>query len=50
METITKIALDLLTLKEDKPHIIIADIIIQDYIEEHMDELIEEVKEEMSKY
>lgn len=35
------------TLKEDKPHIVITDDIIKEYIEENIDLLIEEIKDEL---
>ena len=42
-----EIIFDLKALKEDRPNLIITDDIIRDYIEQSMDDLIEEIKNEL---
>lgn len=44
---ITKIALDIITYKEDHSQYIITDSQIKSMLEEHMEELIEEVRKEL---
>lgn len=46
-EIINEIASNLLTLKEDKPYLIITDEIIKDFIEEDIDKIVKLVKEEL---
>lgn len=47
---IDKIVEDIITYKEDKPHIIITDDMIKDLIEEYKQEIIEEIKERVEEY
>ena len=37
----------LVELKEDKPHLVITDNLIKQYIEDNIDLLVEEIKEEV---
>jgi hypothetical protein len=45
-----KIVSELLTLLEDKPHIVLDDNTIWAYIEDNKDELIKEIRKKMREY
>lgn len=47
---INKIVKDILTYKEDNPHIVITNDIIENLIEEYKQEIIEEIKEGIENY
>lgn len=47
---INKIVEDILTYKEDNPHIIITNDIIENLIKEYKQEIIEEIKEGVEEY
>lgn len=42
-----KIIMDIITYKEDNPHVYITDDMIKGVIEENIDELIKEIREEI---
>lgn len=47
---IDKIVEDIITYKEDNPHVIITNEIIENLIEEYKQEIIEEIKERVEQY
>lgn len=47
---IDKIVEDIITYKEDNPHVIITNEIIENLIEEYKQEIIEEIKERIEQY
>lgn len=46
-KVLEKIRLDIITYKEDNPHVIITDDMIKEVIEENIEELVKEIKEEL---
>ena len=47
MKTIEELISIIQTYKEDNPHVVITDFMIKEIIEENMDNLIKEIKEEL---